>query len=132
MKNNHINRKRNIAVTIRMNDAEYNTLNTKVAESGLTQQAFVINAIKQTVIMPMEDHLILMNISMTFTDLIRQLRGLATNVNQMAKWANTTGELPTEHQLDEIYENLDLFRKECDHTWLSIRSLIMPPRHTRG
>jgi hypothetical protein len=114
-----------------MNDAEYNTLNAKVAESGLTQQAFVINAIKQTVIMPMEDHLILMNISMTFTDLIRQLRGLATNVNQMAKWANTTGELPTEHQLDEIYENLDLFRKECDHTWLSIRSLITPPRHTR-
>ena len=131
MKSNHINRKRNIAVTIRMNDSEYNTLNTKVAESGLTQQAFVINAIKQTVIMPMEDHLILMNISMTFTDLIRQLRGLATNVNQMAKWANTTGELPTEQQLDDIYENLDLFRKECDQTWLSIRSLITPPRHTR-
>lgn len=40
-----VNRTRNIAVTTRMNDKEYANLKSRVAESGLTQQAYIINAI---------------------------------------------------------------------------------------
>lgn len=38
-------RKRNHAVTIRLNDVEYGLLQKKVAESGQTQQAVLIAAI---------------------------------------------------------------------------------------
>ena len=38
-------RKRNYTITIRMNKAEYNLLQSKVRESGKTQQEVVIKAI---------------------------------------------------------------------------------------
>ena len=38
-------RKRNYTVTIRMNKAEYDLLQSKVKESGQTQQAVVLHAI---------------------------------------------------------------------------------------
>lgn len=40
-------RKRNHAVTVRMSDAEYQMLCEKVNASGQTQQAVIIDAIKQ-------------------------------------------------------------------------------------
>ena len=38
-------RNRRNVITIRMDDSEYELLKKRVKESGLTQQAFVINAI---------------------------------------------------------------------------------------
>lgn len=38
-------RKRNYTVTIRMNKAEYNLLQSKVKESGQTQQTVVLHAV---------------------------------------------------------------------------------------
>ena len=95
-------RKRNRAITIRMTDSEIAELNEKLKQTGLSQQTYVINAIRQAVILSVDGLRTLMEISMTFSDLIRQLRGMATNINQMARWANTTGILPTEQALVNI------------------------------
>lgn len=77
-------RRRNKAVTVRMNDEEYAELQVKVDESGLTQQAYIISAVRGATIIPSDEIAVLKDISKTFAELEKQLRGLATNVNQMA------------------------------------------------
>lgn len=47
-----------------------------------------------------------------------QLRGMATNINQMAKKANSDGTLPELEQLDNVVLAL---RGEVDEAWQSIR-----------
>ena len=81
-------RKRDKAITIRMTEEEYALLCSKLAQTGISQQAFVINAITGIAIIPSEQTAVLKEISSTFASLEQQLRGMATNINQMARIAN--------------------------------------------
>ena len=123
-------RKRNKSVTVRMTADEYNTLQNKVDDSGLTQQAYIINAIKDATITSSDEVAVQKEISQTFADLVKQLRGLATNVNQMAHVANGQGNLPTAQELVNTSLEISNYRKECEDIWLLIRSLINQQNHT--
>lgn len=116
--------RRNI-ITIRMDDTEYKLLKKRVKESGLTQQAFVINAIEGATISSADEVEILKDLSRTLADLVRQLKGLATNVNQLAHTANGFHVLPAMVELTQIHEEVTTFKKECEKVWLLIRSLII-------
>ena len=50
-----VKRKRNRAVTVRMNEAEYADFQNKVEESGLTQQAYIISAVRGATITPSDE-----------------------------------------------------------------------------
>lgn len=121
---NKVNRRRNRAVTIRMNETEYTDFMKRVDESGLSQQSYFINAVRGAVITPSDEIAALKEISKTFAGLEQQLRGLATNVNQMAHVANGRGELPTEKDLDLLSDQLAGYRWESESLWQSIRLLI--------
>ncbi len=107
-----------------MNDEEYNLYQTKVKESGLTQQAYVISAIMGATVTTSDEITILKELSKTFADVERQLRGLATNVNQMAHVANGQRLIPSERELKKISVEFKDYRKESEDIWQSIRSLI--------
>ena len=124
-----VNRKRDRAVMIRMNDAEYAYLQNRVQESGLSQQAYIINAIKGATITPADEIAVQKEISKTFSDLVRQLRGLATNVNQMAHVANSHGYLTATEKLISTSEEISNYRKESEKLWQLIRSSINQPNH---
>ncbi|MCR4745763.1 MAG: plasmid mobilization relaxosome protein MobC [Lachnospiraceae bacterium] len=124
-----VNRKRDKAVMVRMNSAEYADLQNRVKESGLSQQAYIINAVKGATITPADEIEVQKEISKTFSDLVRQLRGLATNVNQMAHVANSHGDLPATEKLIRTSEEISNYRKECEKIWLLIRSSINQPNH---
>lgn len=119
-----INRKRDRAVTLRMTDSEYDEFNNKVSESGLSRQAFFIRMIKEIHINSAESLDELKKINETLSNLDRQLRGMATNVNQMARIANGTGMLPSDKTLQEINTQICGIRKELGEIWQSIRSSI--------
>ena len=121
---NKVKRIRNNAVTIRMTDYEREYLDNMVEESGRTIQTFIIRAIKGAVIRPSDEIMILKEISKTFADHERQLRGMATNINQLAHIANAQGDLPTEQQLAKIFQLINDYRKESAEIWLLIRSSI--------
>ena len=127
---NKVNRRRNRAVTIRMNETEYTDFMKRVDESGLSQQSYFINAVRGAVITPSDEIAALKEISKTFADLEQQLRGLATNVNQMAHVANGRGELPTEKDLDLLSDQLAGYRWESESLWQSIRLLINQQKPT--
>lgn len=119
-----VNRKRNRAVTVRMNEAEYADLQNRVKESGLTQQSYIIGAVSGATIMPAEAIGALKDISMICADNDRQLRGMATNINQIARIVNCQGIIPSEMELAEISTLIADFRKENEAVWQSIRSSI--------
>ena len=85
-------RKRNYTVTIRMNKEEYNLLQSKVKESGRTQHEVVIKAIADLKIASTEEVEELKRLNQLFADILSQLRGATTNINQIARKLHTDGE----------------------------------------
>jgi hypothetical protein len=124
------NRKRNRAITIRMNDREYALLQKKVAESDLSQQAYIISAVCNVKISSSNETSVLKDISKTFADHERQIRGMATNVNQMAHVANGHGIVPSTEELKKLSEQIREYREESEKIWQSIRSSITQQNRT--
>ena len=125
-----VTRKRNKAVTVRMNETEYADFQNKVEESGLSQQAYIISAVRGATITPSDEIAVLKEISKTFADFEKQVRGLGTNVNQMARVANGQGYLPVEEALARLSDQLGNMRKESEEIWQSIRSSINQQKAT--
>ena len=71
-------RKRNHTVTIRMNKEEYDLFQSKVKESGRTQQEVVIKAIADLKIASAEEIEELKRLNQMFADILCQLRGATT------------------------------------------------------
>ena len=126
----NVNRTRNRAVTVRMSDSEYDSLRNKVSESGLSQQSYIISAALDSSVTTSDTIDVLKDISRTFAGVEQQLRGLGTNVNQMAYIANSTGMTPSVKELEHISDQVTEYRKECNSVWQSIRSSIPKQRHT--
>ena len=123
-------RKRNYTVTIRMNKAEYDLLQNKVKESGQTQQAIVIHAIAGLKIASAEEVEELKTLNQILSEILSQLRGAATNLNQIARKMNTDGFMPRENiLLYYLNKNILKYRKESEKIWLLIRRLISGQTH---
>jgi len=117
-------RKRNHAVYIRMTTQEYNKLQSKVKQSGLSMQSFIINAALEGKVTSLEEINILRDHSKWLEDIDRQLRGLGTNVNQLAYVANGQGALPSAIKLAEISNDVSSFRNEVSKNWRLTRLSI--------
>ncbi len=117
-------RRRNKNVSVRMTEEEYISLMMRVKESGQTQQSFIINAVLGAKISGREEVKELQKLNGRFVDTNMQLRGMATNINQMAHVANSYGHIPQQAQLEQMQQELRVFRKECDATWRLIRQSI--------
>lgn len=128
MKN--VKRRRNKAVTVRMSEAEYADFQNRVEESGLSQQAFIISAVRGATITPSDEIAVLKEISKTFAEFVKQIRGMGTNLNQMAHVANGQGYLPGEESLLRLSDQVGNMRKEGEDVWQSIRSSINQQKAT--
>ncbi|MBQ8054851.1 MAG: plasmid mobilization relaxosome protein MobC [Lachnospiraceae bacterium] len=125
-------RKRNHAVTIRMTEKEYAAMQKRIKESGRTQQAYIINSALNAQISSAEEISTLKEVSASFADLVRQLRGIATNINQMTRIANSVGIIPSSRELSKISDQIAEYRKESENEWQSIRSLTAGQKPTQG
>ena len=117
-------RKRNYTVTIRMNKAEYNLLQSKVKESGQNQQTVVLHAVADLKIASTEEVEELKKLNQMLAEILSQLRGVATNLNQIARKLNTDGVMPIEEVLYYLNRNILNYRKESEKIWQPIRRLI--------
>ena len=122
-------RKRNHTVTIRMNNEEYNLLQNKMKESGRTQQEVVIKAIADLKIASTEEVEELKRLNQLFADILSQLRGVTTNINQIARKLHTDGEVPNDSMLYFLNKNILKYRKESERIWQLIRRLISGQIH---
>ena len=123
-------RKRNRTISIRVSDQEYETIQKKLSETGLTQQAFILKAVEGATISTAEDKQQLKEINLKLADLLKQIKGIGVNINQMAYRANAYRELPTVQKLNEYQNENEKLRREAETIWQSIRQLISQQRHT--
>ena len=122
-------RKRNRTISIRVSDQEYETIQKKLSETGLTQQAFILKAIEGATISTAEDKQQLKEINLKLADLLKQIKGIGVNINQMAYRANAYRELPTVQKLNEYQNDNEKLRREAEIIWQSIRQLISQQKH---
>lgn len=123
-------RKRNRSISIRVSEQEYEAIQKKIQSSQQTQQSFILNAIEGSAILTAKDSKLLKDISMQLADLLKQIKGIAVNINQLAYKANAYGELSAERQLKEYSLQTEKLRKEADEIWRLIRQSISQQRHT--
>lgn len=80
-------RKRNTGVLLWLNDKEYADFEMKAIKTGLTKQAYLRKLLKN--IQPKE------NPPIEFFEVLKELRKIGTNLNQVAAKANSTGVVDT-------------------------------------
>ena len=123
-------RKRNRTISIRGSEGEYETKQKKIQATKQTHQSFILNASEGAAILTAKDSKLLKDISMQLADLLKQIKGIAVNINQLAYKANAYGEIPTEKQLREYGTQTEVLRREADAIWQLIRRSISRQRHT--
>ena len=121
MEKKKANRTRNHHVTLRMNDDEYNDFRKKVSASGISQQSYILDAIRDGRIMSDKELLELKAISGDFDIYIRQIRGMANNINQMTHKLHIDNNTPEANELKRISSILIKYREEGEKIWQSIR-----------
>lgn len=122
--NNPENRTRNHQVKIRMTDAEYDDFVNKLENSHLTMQSYILNAIKNIPLPSAASYNEIVSLSSTIRDELNQLRGIAVNINQLARVANSVGDLPSESKYKSLAEKIMQIRKEKEDTWQLLNQLI--------
>lgn len=117
-------RNRNNLVSIRYSDEEYKVLHEKIKESGQTKSAYIINATLNGKVSSANDVQEMKEQSKLLSDIYKQLRGMGTNLNQMAHVANGKGIIPSADKLIEIERVVVAVKKEVDDIWQSTRQSI--------
>ena len=114
-------RKRPIELKFRLSQDEYNLLQTKLTEAGSNRNAFLVRLISGMQVYP-KDQLILLN--MEYTMMNRLLRGIATNINQIAKIANTTRAVPSAALLVDMYQDVQTLKNNLQPLWEETRRTL--------
>ncbi len=117
-------RNRSNCVSIRYSDEEYKVLQERIKESGQTKSAYIINATLNGKVSSADDVQEMKEQSKLLSDIYKQLRGMGTNLNQMAHVANGKGIIPSADKLKEIEKIVVAVKKEVDDIWQSTRQSI--------
>ena len=114
-------RLRPIELKFRLSADEYALLQSKLAESGMNRNAFLVRLISGATIFP-KDQLIQMNLEYTIMN--RLLRGIGTNINQIAKVANTNHATPSAALLTDMYQDVQTLRNNLNPIWDETRNAL--------
>ena len=113
--------KRRKEIKLRLTDQEFAALTDIVKQSGLSRNAFLVRMIKQQTIYPVDT---LNKTNEILAALLAQLRGMATNMNQVAKIANTRQEVPSMNYLRYILEAIKSLKEESQPVFTSVREVL--------
>ena len=118
------NRKRKKMVAIRMTDSEYDLLKLKVEESGLSQQTFIINSIKDNTCITAKTISDLKDTSKNLTSTVNQIHKTLNDIKQIAYITDKQDEIMENKELEEISDSLDKLKREIEEQWQLIRLSI--------
>lgn len=121
-------RKRNKSITIRLSEEEFAQLENRVKKSGQSQQSFILDACLKGQITSVDEVTEMRNKNKLLADIDKQLRGMGTNLNQMAHIANSQGVIPTAKKMVQISNEVNRIKREVDEEWLLTRQLISQPK----
>ena len=113
--------KRRKEIKLRLTEQEFAALTDMVKQSGLSRNAFLVRMIKQQTIYPVDK---LSKTNEMLAALLAQLRGMATNMNQIAKIANTRKEVPAMNYLRYILAAVQNLKEESQPVFTSLREAL--------
>lgn len=114
-------RKRPIEVKFRLSQDEYEMLRTKLSETGMSRNAYLVRLISGATVFP-KDQLIQMNLEYALMN--RLLRGIGTNINQIAKIANTNHATPSAALLVDMHQDVKTLRDNLQVLWDETRNAL--------
>lgn len=119
-------RKKNHQIVVRMDDGEYRKFLEDVKASGLSQQAYLSNAVHSSTLPDPVWQETLVSVSRAMNGIQTNLRAIGTNINQIARKTNGTGYLSVGayRELQEQFRIITEYRKEVEDVWQSVRSSI--------
>ena len=117
-------RQRNNQICIRFSDSEYEDFIHKLHQTDLTQNDFLIRSVAGAVIPSAEQSNELKKMNKSIDDLYQQIRGIATNINQLTKVANKTLDVPALAVLSGAAHDIEKIRHELNKVWEQIRKEI--------
>lgn len=123
-------RNRNNPVYVRFSDSEYEQLKEKVEDSGQTLQSYIIRASLDAKVPSATEISIMKARNKLLEDIDKQLRGIGTNLNQLAHIANGYGALPTIDKLASLFSEIKCIRKEVNKQWQFSRQLTSQQKLT--
>lgn len=110
-------RKRNNDVHIMLSNSEYSSLQNIQRKSGLRLRELIMNAVSDKPFISAEYIDELRKLNEVLSRIYIELHKIGVNINQIARVANSTGELPAENQLADLSAKLELYRKGCEKVW---------------
>jgi hypothetical protein len=117
-------RKREHRVTTCYTEDEYQLLQTKIANTGQTMQSYMLGSSLGARLTTAETYALFKEEARILADMDQQLRGIGTNLNQLAHKANEVGYNLDEVKLNEIAKLVVHMRDEVHGRWQSIRQSI--------
>ena len=114
-------RKRPIEVKFRLSPEEFALLQKNTAEAGMNRNAYLVHLITGATIYP-KDQLIRLNLEHTITN--RLLRGIATNINQIAKKTNASGQAPSKTLLLDMSQDVRVLKNNLAPLWEETRKAL--------
>lgn len=115
------NRSRRHSVLIRMNDDEYKAFKAKLKKSGQTQQSYLTAAVNELKCLTPEEIEMLRWSNAQLADISRSIRGIGTNINQLAKYTNTEKSLPQQQILQNASNDIAKIKQEVNDSWQLLR-----------
>ena len=111
-------RKRPIELKFRLSEDEYVLLQKNLAEAGMSRNAYLVRLITGAQLYP-KDQLIQLNLE--FSIMNRLIRGIGTNINQLAKISNTNRQAPSVKLLLDMSQDVRVMKSNLDDLWEETR-----------
>lgn len=116
-----IMRKRPIEVKFRLSEEEYQLLQRRLIEAGMNRNAFLVQLITGVQIYPRDK---LMELSVQYQIMNRLIRGIGTNINQIARIANSTKAVPSAALLVDMYQDVQVIQNNLQPLWEEARKTV--------
>lgn len=114
-------RKRPIELKLRVSPGEAELLQRKLAEVGMNRNTYLVRLISGATIFPKDE---LIRLNQQYVSMNRLLRGISTNINQIAKVANATHAAPSAALLADIYQDVQTLRHNLQPLWDETRDAL--------
>ena len=113
-------RKRPIEVKFRLSEEEYELLQQRLLDAGMNRNAFLVQLISGVEIYPRE---MMMELCKEYQITNRLIRGISTNINQIARIANSTKATPAAALLIDVSQEVQIIRNNLQPLWDEARRI---------
>ncbi len=107
----------------RLTEEEYQRLKNEVRSLGMTCQEYGEKTLFHRIALNVEERAVIEDLLEETRDVKLQLRRIGTNLNQMARVANATGNIQQIQTIEKLRAEIDRYGMEVDDIWQSLKQL---------